>query len=316
MRYYVAPLEGITKSLYRRVHRRFFPGADRYFTPFLSPTRDYRLTQRELRELLPDLEEGLPLVPQLLVNDPEPFVATALDLHDLGFPQVDLNLGCPSRTVTAKRKGSGLLGDLPRLEALLDEIFDRLGGRVAVSVKTRLGGEDPGEFEALIPLFNRYPICELTVHARVREDFYRRPAVPEVLSPLAGQLKAPFCYNGDLLTPADGARLLPLFPTAQAMMVGRGLIADPALIGELRGQPRPEKEVYRDFHQALVEGCLGLGWSQRAVLCHMKEIWDYMGNLFEGMEELRKPLRKALTLSEYQGVVRRIFALPLKPPAL
>lgn len=310
MKYYSAPLEGITKSLYRRVHHKYFPGADKYFAPFLSPTHDYRLTNRELNELLPDLDRGLPLVPQLLVNSAQPFLLTARELTDLGFGEISLNLGCPSRTVTTKRKGAGVLADPAGLDRLLGEIFVGAQG-LTVSVKTRLGIKDPDEFAALIPVFNRYPIAELTVHARLQEDFYRRPATPQVLAALAGEIKAPFCYNGDILTPAEAQRILPLFPTARAVMVGRGLIADPALIGVLKGTPRPDKSVYRAFHDELAEGLTALGWSQRAILCHMKEIWDYMGALFEGMEDYRKPLRKTNTLAGYESVVDQIFVLPM-----
>lgn len=311
MRYYAAPLEGVTKSLYRRTHRKYFPGADKYFAPFLSPTRDYRLTHRELAELLPDLEAGVPIVPQLLVKEAGPFLLTARELTGLGFSEVNLNLGCPSRTVTAKKKGSGVLADPNGLDRLLNDIFEGAEG-LTISVKTRLGIKSPEEFEALLPILNRYPIHELTVHARVQEDFYRRPASPEAPAAVAADIKAPFCYNGDILTVADAQRILPLFPTAEAVMLGRGLIADPAFIGELKGQPRPDKGVYRAFHDELVEGYQELGWSQRAILCHMKEIWDYMGSLFDGMEDLRKPLRKAETLPAYRDVVNHIFALPFK----
>lgn len=311
MKYYAAPLEGVTKSLYRRTHRKYFPSADKYFSPFLSPTRDYRLTGRELAELAPDLEAGIPLVPQLLVKEAEPFLLTARELRDMGFGEVNLNLGCPSRTVTAKKKGSGVLADPAGLDRLLNDVFEEAEG-LTISVKTRLGIRSPDEFAALLPIFNRYPIAELTVHARVQEDFYRRPATPEELAPLAGEIRAPFCYNGDILTVEDAQRILPLFPTAGAVMLGRGLIADPALVGELRGEPRPDKAVYRAFHDELVEGYRAAGWSSRAVLCHMKEIWDYMGSLFEGMEDWRKPLRKAETYSEYQRVMEGVFALPLE----
>lgn len=311
MRYYVAPLEGVTRSLYRRTHYKYFPGADKYFSPFLSPTRDYRLTRRELAELLPDLEAGLPLVPQLLVKEAGPFLLTARELRDLGFGEVNLNLGCPSRTVTTKKKGSGALADPAGLDRLLGNIFAGAED-LTISVKTRLGIRTSDEFAALVPIFNRYPIAELTVHARVQEDFYRRPACPEALSSMVSEIKADFCYNGDILTPGDRDRIMPLFPTARAVMLGRGLIADPALIGECKGKPRPDKSLYRAFHDELAEGLITLGWSERAVLCHLKEIWDYMGALFDGAEEWRKPLRKAATLSEYRNIVEQVFSLPLQ----
>ena len=309
MKYYVGPMEGITNRQYRETHRKYFPGADKYFAPFLSPTQNFRFTPHLLEELLPEQEESAPLVPQLLANSADTFVPAAKELGALGFDEVNFNLGCPSRTVTAKHKGAGLLRDPAALDVLLDEIFTAIGdGPPRISVKTRLGITAPEEFPALREVFNRYPITELTVHARVQEDFYRRPAVPEVLSAFAGSIKAPFCYNGDILTAEDAERILPLFPKVEGVMLGRGLIADPALIGRIKGECAPEKTVYRDFHNELLEAYREAGWDQHSILCHMKEIWVYMAGLFDGNERASKRLRKASTLDSYRDAVREMFA--------
>lgn len=309
MKYYAGPMEGITNRQYRSLHRKYFPGADKYFAPFLSPTQNFHFTPHLLDELLPELGERAPLVPQLLANSAESFVPAAKELGALGFAEVNLNLGCPSRTVTAKRKGSGLLRDPAALDNLLDRIFSGLGdGSPRISVKTRLGIAAPEEFFALLEVFNRYPIAELTVHARVQEDFYRRPAVPETLSAIAAKITPPFCYNGDVLTVSDAERILPLFPAADAVMLGRGLIADPALIGCLKGKQRPGPSVYRNFHDELLEAYRNSGWDQRSILCHMKEIWAYMSKLFADNDRAVKLIRKANTLDSYRGAVARMFA--------
>ena len=313
MNYYFGPMEGVTNRQYRQAHRKYFPGADKYFAPFLSPTRDFRFTPRLREELCAELDADVPLVPQLLANSAEAFVPTARELGALGFREVNFYLGCPSRTVTAKRKGAGLLADPAALDRLLNEIFSALGGDgPRISVKTRLGVSSPEEFPALAAVFNCYPIAELTVHARVQEDFYRRPAAPAALSAMAGEIKAPFCCNGDVLSPEDAARILPLFPTARAVMLARGLVADPALIGRLRGAPPPGKAVYRSFHDELLESYRAAGWDQRAILCHMKEIWLYMAALFEDDGRAAKLLRKAGSLTNYLGAVESMFALPLR----
>ena len=312
MQYYVGPLEGITNRQYRQIHRRFFPGAAKYYAPFLSPTRDFRFTPHVLEGLLPELGEAAPLVPQLLANSAESFVSAARELGRLGFGEVNFNLGCPSRTVTAKRKGAGALRDTAALEALLDGIFTALGdGPPRISIKTRLGIASPQEFPALLAVFNRYPLAELTVHARVQEDFYRRPAVPEVLSAWAAEIKAPFCYNGDILTVGDAGRIAPLFPTARAAMLGRGVVADPALVGRIKGERRPDRRVYRAFHDALLAAYLESGWDRRSVLCHMKELWTYMAALFAENERPAREIRKANTLPHYRDAVSALFRCPL-----
>ena len=168
-----APMEGVTSAAFRRVHRRFFPEADRYYSPFIAPDIRGEFKASRLRDVLGENNEGLALVPQILTNSAEAFLGTARRLHDLGYGQVDLNLGCPSATVVSKHKGAGLLCDPSALDALLADIFSRTP--VAVSVKTRLGFSSTEEIDALMEIFDRYPICELTVHARCREGFYRSP---------------------------------------------------------------------------------------------------------------------------------------------
>ena len=170
MRYYFAPMEGLTDSIYRRLHHKYFPGLDRYYTPFFSPTMHQHLTPREERELpLADTLE-FALVPQILTKVPEDFLWMAGVCRDRGYTEVNLNLGCPSGTVTAKGKGSGMLHDTDALQHFLDSIYT--GAPLAVSVKTRLGVTDIEEFPKLLEIFNQYPICELTIHPRVRKQFY------------------------------------------------------------------------------------------------------------------------------------------------
>lgn len=181
MRLYIAPMEGITDHVFRCVHHRYFPGADKYYTPFFSPTADGRFTGRSLRDLDPELNRGLPAVPQLLTRHSADFLWAAKALADMGYPEINLNLGCPSGTVVAKGKGSGLLDRPEELKALLDGIFD-YPLKAEVSVKTRLGRKDPEEFPKLLELFDQYPISELTIHCRVRDDLYRRPAQPQAFA--------------------------------------------------------------------------------------------------------------------------------------
>ena len=166
MELYFAPLEGITDYIYRRIHRRYFPGVDRYFTPFLSPTQNHIFPPRELRQVAPENNRDIPLVPQLLTKNAADFLWAANALADMGYGEVNLNAGCPSGTVTAKGKGAGLLADPDALRRLLDGIF--AAAPVRVSVKTRLGVRDPEEFGAILAVYNDYPISRLIIHARTK----------------------------------------------------------------------------------------------------------------------------------------------------
>lgn len=310
MKYYFAPLEGITKSDFRRLHSLYFTRADKYYTPFISPTQDHLFTSRELDEIAPERNEGLPVVPQILANNAENFIWAARELKAMGYGEVNFNLGCPSRTVTAKRKGSGLLAYPDQLKAVLTEIYSALD--MDISLKTRMGMVSASEFDDILGIYNSFPVSELTVHARVQSDFYKLPARPDEFAPYADRIAAPLCYNGDIFSPADCAAILSRFPTVQAVMPGRGLIRDPALIGLLKGERRPEKAVYRAFHDELLSVYKAKKWSESAILCHMKELWAFMGGLFAHSEKQEKAIRKAKRLGEYTDAVSNIFALDIK----
>ena len=311
MEYYFAPMEGVTGALYRRVHHKYFPGADAYYMPFLTPTRDRVFTPRDLRETAPEHNQGFRAVPQLLTRDSGDFCWAANALFDLGYDEVNLNLGCPSGTVVAKGKGAGLLADLPALEALLDGIF--AGVRGPVSVKTRLGLESPEEFGPLLELLARYPISLLIVHPRVRKDFYREPVRRKEFARAHRDYPGPLCYNGGLCTPEDCEALLREYPRVRSLMLGQGLLRNPALIRQAKGGLPPTAEELRAFHDELYHSYLEAFRSGRNTIFHMKELWSYLGTLFEGSEKLLKQIRKAQDTARYESVVDQIFrTLPIR----
>lgn len=311
MQYYFAPMEGITDHIYRRLHHRYFPGVDKYFTPFFSPTGDGRFPPRSMRDLNPEVNEGLPVVPQLLTRHAADFLWAAKALADLGYPEVNWNLGCPSGTVVAKGKGSGMLTDLEGMERFLDAVFE--DAPCPISIKTRLGRYHADEFPKLLELFNRYPIAELTVHCRVRDDFYRRPADPSAFALPLSMSVNPVCYNGDLTTADRYEAFIERYPTTPAVMLGRGVVADPALIRRLQGGEGADRETLREFDETLFEAYCSAFGSRRNALGRIKEIWFYHICLFDGGEKYEKQMRKTTSPEEYQGLVARIFGeLPLR----
>lgn len=315
LKLYFAPMEGVTDHIFRKVHHRYFGGADKYFTPFFSPTADGRFPPRDRRDFDPAVNDGLPVVPQLLTRYAPDFLWAARALADMGYGEINLNLGCPSGTVTAKGKGSGLLDRLEELERLLDGIFAE--PPAAISVKTRLGRNDPEEFPRLLALFNRYPIHELTVHCRVGADFYRKPARPDAFTVPLAESRSPVCYNGDLSTEADFRTFEVAFPTTPAAMVGRGAVADPALLRRIRGGRPADRETLTEYTAALYEGYSSAFGSPRAALGRMKEIWFYQSCLFEGVEPYMKRLRKTTDPHEYRDQCARILGeCPLRPQAI
>ena len=315
MLYYFAPLEGITDYVFRTLHHRYFPGVDRYYTPFLSPTTDGpAITKKDLQQVLPENNPGFALVPPLLTNQAGPFLEAAKKLKELGYREVNLNLGCPSGTVTAKGKGSGFLARTEALEAFLNEIFEN--PPLDISIKTRLGMNDPAEFEGLLNLYCRYPIKELTVHPRIRADLYRRPVRMEYFAQALAECPFPVALSGGVGIAEDAKRIEAAYPAMSGMMLGRGLVANPALVQQLKGIGAPTIDAVEAFHGELFEATAKKVGSPRNTMFRMKEIWSYLILLFDRREKYQKILRKTTSLTEYHAITTRIFReLPLRQDA-
>ncbi len=306
MRYYFAPMEGITDSIYRRIHHKYFPGVDRYYMPFLSPTMHRTLTHKESRELPLADSEAFVSIPQVLTKIPGDFLWAAQVCQERGYEEVNLNIGCPSGTVVAKGKGAGMLRNISELDAFLDEIFS--GSPISISVKTRLGMEDPAEFPALLEVLNRYPIRELTIHPRVRKQFYSGGVDLEMFRYAVENSTNPLCYNGNLNAPEDIASISAQFPQVDAVMLGRGLIGDPGMLSD----GGTTKEALKAFCNELLEEYVVTFGGARNAMFRMKENWGFLRHRFTDSERLWKQLRKTTDIAEYRAITAEIFAtLPL-----
>lgn len=307
MRYYFAPLEGITDSIFRSLHSKYFPGIDRYYTPFLSPTVHRGLTAREAREIPPADTLTYEAVPQLLTKVSEDFLWLAGVCADLGYKEVNLNTGCPSGTVTAKGKGSGMLRDLPALEAFLDDIFAK--APLPISIKTRIGFYNKDEFPTILELYNKYPVKELTVHPRIRADFYKGPVDMEAFRYAMEHAKMPLCYNGDLISLKKVQAFEAEFPQIEAVMIGRGLIADPGMLCPGSTDVAALEAFYDELFAVYTEVFGGT----RNAMFRLKENWRHLLCKFEGSEKLGKRLKKTTDAGEYKAITHEIFrTLPLR----
>ena len=304
-RYDFAPLDGITKVVFRRVWAAHFGGADRYFIPFFSPTDQHILTDRDRREIDPANNGGLPLVPQVMTCRAKDFLWAAEVVADMGYTEVNLNLGCPAGTVTAKGKGAGFLAKPEELDRFFDQVFSKV--RMPVSVKTRLGIQEPEEFARLLEIYNRYPIACLTIHARVQKEKYRGPVHLDAFAQALAESRNPVCYNGDLRTAAEVEALSQRFPSVEAVMIGRGAVADPALLRKLRGGPAATKEELQAFTQDLYRAYQAFYGQVGTAAQRMREVWFYLIHLFENADRLNKKLRRFKNPGEYESVEAAIF---------
>ena len=306
MNYYFAPMEGLTDSIYRRLHHKYFSGVDKYFMPFLSPTIHRQLTHKEDRELPIADSVGFAAVPQVLTKVSEDFLWAAQVCRDRGYDEVNLNIGCPSGTVVSKGKGSGMLRDPNTLDQFLEEIFAK--SPLPISVKTRLGLEKSEEFPAILEVLNQYPIKELTIHPRIRKQFYNGSVDMEMFGYAVANSRNPLCYNGDILSVEQAKQLQEKYPRIQSVMIGRGLIADPGMLSG--SADKAALEGFMNELMAVYE--VEFGGSRNAIF-RLKENWGFLHERFEGCDKLWKRLRKSTDAAEFRSITTEIFhTLPLK----
>ena len=301
MKYYFAPMEGITDSVYRRRHWEFFPSLDRYYTPFFSPTQSHSLTGKEKRELVKKDELPMEVIPQVLTKVADDFLWFAQKCAELGYTEINLNAGCPSGTVTAKGKGAGMLRDTEELSRFLDAVFAKCP--IPISVKTRIGVEDPQEWPALLEIYNRYPIKELTVHPRVRKAFYAGAPDMDAFAYAVQNSKNSLCYNGDILSLEQASVIQKQFPNVDAIMIGRGLIAKPDMLCSQKA----DGKTLLNFYEALLSDYLEIFGGSRNAMFRLKEHWHYLLPQFPGCEKLGKRLQKTTDLEEYRTISQEIL---------
>lgn len=314
MQFYLAPMEAVTGFVYRNVYHSMFGDMDKYFAPFISPTQKKILKTRERKDVAPENNVGMYMVPQILTNQAEQFIETCEFLAQRGYREVNINLGCPAATVVTKGKGSGFLGETVKLERFLAEIEAWNASlveeeRFAISVKTRLGLEDVEEFEKILPIYNQFSLKEVIIHPRVRRDFYKGTPDYDAFAKALEHCKHEVCYNGDIFTKEDYVNLTKRFPNIDKIMLGRGVIANPGLVREIRTGVKITKEELKQYHDSLYAGYLADLGAEKDVLYKMKEMWFYLGTSFMNTDKVIKRIHKAKHPEEYKAVIKEIWPI-------
>ena len=324
MKFYLAPMEGLTGFVFRNAYQKHFGNIDTYFTPFIN---NKKMNYKEIKDILPEHNEGMHVVPQILTNRAEDFLAIAKELGNYGYESVNLNLGCPSGTVVAKHRGAGFLAVPEELDHFLEEIFAECPLRI--SVKTRVGVNDAGEWEHLLFIYEKFPMEELIIHPRVQKDFYNNTPDMEAFLYAVENSRHTLCYNGDICSvedyrtwrqqmeekrkcafmqeagqqtdPEDTASLV------SHLMLGRGVLKNPGLIGELTGHAPITKDQFHAFHDDILKGYLDVMSGERNTLFRMKELWFYFAKYFTEPEKYVKQINKTQHVAEYRVIVDNLF---------
>ncbi len=298
---YFAPMEGITGSIYRRAHHRIFGGVDRYYAPFIFTNPKGKISKKDLLEIAPEYNEGCRVVPQLLSNCAEDFIATAHTLKGMGYDEVNLNLGCPSSTVASKGRGSGFLGEKEALKAFLTEIFEKTD--MKISLKTRIGLNRADEFDDILDIYQDFPVEMLIVHPRIRAEYYSGRPDLEAFEKASVRMPFPVCYNGDIFTAADYGHVSEKYSDIRHWMMGRGLLANPALCREIRGGDCASREELADYYHTMRDEYEVRLQGNKKVVFLMKEFWHYISWILS--EEDRQEIDVLMHLRDGEEFFRK-----------
>ncbi len=287
-----APLEGITDGIFRRTHWAFFGGAEEYYIPFIRLTASHSLTGKENRETDPGENAGVPAVPQVLTKDPEVFLWAAGVLKDRGFPRIDLNLGCPAPTVVSRGRGSAMLKDPKALRAFFDRVFPACP--LPLSVKTRVGFSSPEESGEILRLLSEYPFERVVIHPRTALEQYGGKTHLDLFLQAAERMGSRAVYNGDLFSLEEISAFERACPGQERVMIGRGLLRDPALGRMLRGGREASGEEMAAFLEELYRSYLAR-FGDPVALGRMKKLLNFLCEGLEDAPRLQKAVKKAVT---------------------
>ena len=317
MKIYFAPLEDVTGFRFRNLYNSMFSGVDVFFNPFISAVpAGSRHKKREEEDVSPGNNAGLTLIPQILSNDPGDFLNTACWLIDKGYKEINLNLGCPSRDVAAKKRGSGFLSVPDRLDRFFEDVFRGLreAGHedINISVKIRTGYRDKSNMDRITEILNRYPLSEVTVHPRLGKDYYRGEPDMEAFDRFYEGIRHPLVYNGDIKSPEDIREKENKYPELRAVMIGRGLITDPALAREYKGGEPLDPEEFRLFFRNIFKIYRSELNADKYALDKMKELWGWAKEnpMFRDSQRMIRALLKSKNPVEYESAERMIFSQP------
>ncbi len=305
---YLAPFQGITGVTFRRVYVKHFQGVDKLFTPFFTAIHhNSKLPARKLAELGNPFENGIEVVPQILSKDADEIIRFARFCENLGFSEINWNLGCPYPQVADKKRGSGMLPYPEMIDEILRKVIDEVAFRF--SVKCRLGYLSSDEIFELIPVFNKHNIPELTIHARIGKQLYAGEPDQEIFNQAISLLTVPVIYNGDIFTKNDFMYFGNTFPAIKTWMIGRGLLYDPFLPADCKDLyvATDRKAHIRKFIDDLYFGYRRQMNDNMSAVSVLKEYWSYLAISFNDPHKVFKKIKKVHTFDEYEDAVSWVF---------
>ena len=305
----LGPFQGITDAPFRNVFKRHFGGIDKYYTPFFTGIhKEEHAKNLQGEEIDPHCNDVETLTPQILSTDAEEILRFAKQCQQLGYKEINLNMGCPFPRVANKKRGCGLLPYPDKVESMLDRVFEQID--IKFSVKCRLGYFSPEEIDIIIPIFNKFPLSELIIHPRIGKQLYKGEADVERFKALIPYINAPLVYNGDIISVESFVRISNAVKPVNQFMLGRGILANPFLAEQIKNDKASTHDKTERLHNYVIdlyEDRLRHAGGSPKVLGRMKELWSYLMNSFEEPQVVWRKIKKINALKEYEEAVETIF---------
>ena len=304
---YLAPLQGFTDYTFRLAFCTLFEAPDLAFSPFIET---HKPDHRAYRDVLPDRNKATRLIPQVLGNNSEEMLPVIAHLSELGYTEINWNLGCPYPMVTKKKLGSGLLPFPEEIDMILTRLFK--DSKLKLSIKMRLGLSNTDEWKALVPILNRYPLTEVIIHGRTASQMYAGDVNETAFLEMASQLQHPVCYNGNINSLDDFQSLSEHMPLVSRWMIGRGLIANPLLINEIKTKrkatPQEIKTAISQLHdQLLYQNSIRLS-GESHLMNKVKPYWEYFAKSLPENKKGLKKIKKTSAFSSYINACNEVLS--------
>ncbi|MBL4939301.1 MAG: tRNA-dihydrouridine synthase family protein [Lutibacter sp.] len=304
-----SPLQGFTDFRFRNAFNNHFGGIDTYYAPYIRLNGKFAIKPAYERDLLPENNIGIELIPQIITNNADEFLFVADYVQQLGYKELNWNLGCPYPMVTKHGMGSGLINDSKKINNILNEIHTK--SDVVVSMKMRLGYENSEEILQVLPILDNYPLKNIAIHARIGKQLYKGSVNLEAFQKCIDATNHQLYYNGDITSVTKFREMQQLFPMIKHWMIGRGIIADPFLPSMIKNNtskyPENKIELFRLFHDTLFNEYSSSLSGQHHLLLKMYHLWEYFSSLFSNPRKMLKKIKKATNIRKYQIAVKEIL---------
>jgi tRNA-dihydrouridine synthase len=308
---YLAPLQSFTDHHFRNAFQQVLGDVDRFYAPYLKMDHSGAIKEGPKKDVLPENNPYETVVPQIMACGADDFMVMANYLKDLGYTELNWNLGCPYPMVAKRDLGSGILNKPEKIFSILEEVLPKLG--MELGIKMRMGYEDTSDILTVLPRLNDYPLKEVVIHARYGKQLYNGPCDHKRFRECIPLSKYPLVYNGDIRTVEEFRTLKGLFPEIEHWMIGRGAISNPFLFEMIQDDteefPEDRMEVFHEFLELLLENHLNASDNEGIVLMKMTHFWEYFMTSFENGQRYYRMVKKADSVLEYRNVLDKVMIL-------